>query len=261
MKENKNNSSGLNVSEHEEKENEERWLLTYADMITLLVAFFIMMYSMSVLNLEKFKQVAFSIRSGFMGEFEGKKGNEISSNKTSDNIISKISIDNQYNYSANNTRNFDINSEMQKIEGKISELLITKKLQHIIDLKSREGNIYIIILTDKIFFKYGEKELTEEAKEILTELGAIIKPLPNEITIEGYTSKYKENIVSNNWELSAARALSVINFFEQEIKIDSRRMSLTGYGEWRPYNDDPYDNKNDRVVIAIMKKKFKKGGN
>ena len=70
--------------EAEEHENSERWLLTYADMITLLVAFFIMMYAMSVVNLKKFHDVAISIRSGFGGPFGGERGKRFSKKKLHD---------------------------------------------------------------------------------------------------------------------------------------------------------------------------------
>ncbi len=260
--------SPLMAEEHEEKENEERWLLTYADMITLLVAFFIMMYSLSVLNLEKFKQFAFAIRSGFTGEMDGKKGENIinqSNNISVDPFVistggeGKNAMERKSNLGNKSNVNDSIFASIKK---EIENLKINKKLLGVINLEEREGNLYIVILTDRIFFKTGEAELTEEAKEILKEIGKILKPLSNEISIEGYTSdseiinpKYR-----NNWELSAARAISVIEFFESKMQINPQRMSLTGYGQWRKFSKSENEKIEDRVVIAVMKKTFKKGG-
>lgn len=251
--------------EHEEKENHERWLLTYADMITLLVAFFIMMYSMSVLNLAKFKQFAMSIRSGFTGEMEGKKGeNMISQN--SNVSVDPFIINPSANEKLGKEKKSDIGGRSEndaifsKLKEQILNLNINKKFQGLIDITQREGNIYIVILTDKIFFKPGMADLTKEAEQLLTEIGKIIRPLNNEISVEGYTSTTPpaNNIYRNNWDLSAARAVSVINFFQDNGFVRPERLSLTGYGQWRPvFGVSEANEKNDRVIIAILRKTLK----
>jgi chemotaxis protein MotB len=253
------------LDEPEEKENEDRWLLTYSDMMTLLVAFFIMMYSMSVLNLAKFKQVALSIKSGFMGEMEGKKGESVVAEK--DNIsIEPIVVSNQgaaesTNKATKNNMEAENDAIFSELKLQLINLKISKKLQGIIDIKEKSGNIYIVIVTDKIFFRPGEAALTEDAKAILLDIGALLVPIHNEITVEGYTSTTPpvESKFENNWELSAARSISVINFFIQVNGLIPERLSLTGYGQWRPMFGGAEDAKNDRVVIAIMKKTFKGG--
>jgi chemotaxis protein MotB len=257
--------SGGFSEEPEEKENEERWLLTYADMMTLLVAFFIMMYSMSVLNLAKFKQLAMSIKSGFMGEMEGKKGETVVAEEKDLSVepivVSKPGEEGGQlmNNAGGQTPNDAIFSELKS---QLEQLKLSKKLQGILDIKEKKGNIYIVIVTDKIFFLPGEAVLTDDAKSILKDIGALLQPLGNEITVEGYTSATPpaNSRYENNWELSAARSISVINFFVQVNGLSPERLSLTGYGQWRPMFGGADDAKNDRVVIAVMKKTFK-GGN
>jgi chemotaxis protein MotB len=257
---------GLNDEVHEH-DNEERWLLTYADMMTLLVAFFIMMYSMSVLNLAKFKEIALSIKSGFMGEMEGKKGEAVI-NEEKNMSVESIVINKQQGETGGTRMVTESNGPspsdaiFAELKQQLIDLKISKKLQGIIDIKEKEGNIYIVIITDKIFFKQGDALLTDDAKQILTDIGGMLKPLKNEISVEGYTSTTPpaESAFKNNWELSAARAVSVISFFQNTIMLEPERLSLTGYGQWRPMfgaKDD--DAKNDRVLIAVMKKTFKGG--
>lgn len=258
-------SGGHGGFEEEEAvhENEERWLLTYADMMTLLVAFFIMMYSMSVLNMAKFQQLAVSVKSGFTGDMEAKKGDTMmgdSKSMTIDPIvISKPGgekggkVNRALGEDPSDTIFADLKQQM-------IDLQISKKLQGIIDIKEKEGNLYIVIITDKIFFLPGKAELTEEAKVILGDIGGMIKPLRNEITVEGYTSitPPADEGFRNNWELSAGRSISVIEFFQDVTLVEPERLSLTGYGEYRPlFNKNTASADNDRVVIAVMKKTFK----
>jgi chemotaxis protein MotB len=258
---------GLNDEDHGH-DNEERWLLTYADMMTLLVAFFIMMYSMSVLNLAKFKQIALSIKSGFMGEMEGKKGqnviNEESNMSIQPIVLTKPSEENAGAKNISNESNgtADNDAIFANLKKQLIDLKISKKLQGLIDIQQKEGNIYIVIITDKIFFKPGDAVLTDPAKDILTDIGGMLKPLKNEVSVEGYTSVTPpaKSLYRNNWELSAARAVSVISFFQSESRIEPARLSLTGYGQWRPvFGVKDTDEKNDRVLIAVMKKTFRGG--
>jgi chemotaxis protein MotB len=259
---------GLNDEDHGH-DNEERWLLTYADMMTLLVAFFIMMYSMSVLNLAKFKQIALSIKSGFMGEMEGKKGqaviNEDNNMSIQPIVLTKSTADESGGAKSmtNETSAVSANDAIfANLKKQLIDLKISKKLQGLIDIQQKEGNIYIVIITDKIFFKPGDAVLTDPAKEILTDIGGMLKPLKNEVSVEGYTSVTPpaKSLYRNNWELSAARAVSVISFFQSESKIEPARLSLTGYGQWRPvFGAKDTDEKNDRVLIAVMKKTFRGG--
>lgn len=238
-------------------ENHERWLLTYADMITLLVAFFMMLYSMSVMNLQKFQEVAISIKSGFGGEDMANKSQDMIGVDNPTGVL-PIKIDSK---PAKNEIKVDA-SIFADVKKQISDLIINKKLQNIMDVKMREGNIYIVLLTDKIFFPQGDAILTEDAKSILKDVGQIIEPLRKEISVEGYTASVSPDSLKfrSNWELSAARSISVINFFTSECSIEQKRMSLTGYGEWRPYfATELSSEKNDRVAIAILKKDFKGG--
>ncbi len=247
--------SGPNFQdEHEPEENNERWLLTYADLITLLVAFFIMMYSMSIINLQKFQDLALSLRSGFGGDSTGKKGESIIGEKKSLGVM-PVRVDNKAGKGEKSAQD----SVFGEVKKQLEELVAMKKLQGIVDIKEREGNLYIVIVTDKIFFEPGDAVLTEHAKEILFEIGKVIKNAGREISVEGYTSNVRPvDKYADNWELSAARAINVIKFFNTSNGINQQIMSLTGYGEWRPYFAvKGAEGNNDRVAIALMKKTFK----
>lgn len=258
-------SQGGIPEEPEVPQNEERWLLTYSDMMTLLVAFFIMMYSVSVINLAKFKELTKSVKNSLAGQMEGKNGEAAVIDKGNIAIESVIpnnqgGKDNELAPSTSGGVN-PTDAIFNELKHQLMDLKISKKLQGMIDIKERGGNIYIVIVTDKIFFRPGEAVLTDEAKDILKNIGALLSPMHNEITVEGYTSSVppSSNKFENNWELSAARLISVINFFIQVNNLAPERLSLTGYGQWRPMFGGPEDMKNDRVIIAVLKKTAKGG--
>ncbi len=287
---------GRRKKQHEEEANEERWLLTYADMITLLVAFFMMMYSMSVLNLEKFKQAAMGIRSGFNGAVpDGKK------DKAGDSIVERgapsafipkpvIAIvpgkgvakkreegtgDVGHKRSHRATprkpmgppkptaaqlRAQRVGALTAKLNKQLEGLVGKGKPAQVI---GESKGVAIELIGDMIFFPKDSAQLSENAKKILDAVVSVLTTLPNEISVEGHTSKYvtwENSPFANSWELSTARAMAVVTYFMQSHKIQPQRISVTGYGQYRPLHErskaavkktPPDPTKNDRVRVFI----------
>ncbi|NTV51405.1 MAG: flagellar motor protein MotB [Candidatus Firestonebacteria bacterium] len=245
-----------------EEENSERWLLTYADMITLLVAFFMMMYSMSVMNLEKFKKAAIGIRSGFNGvTLQDKSGGESIIEKGSKTMISPDSpsllvkpLDLKAEIQADRTRQAAAARQRQAAAAnaklveahnqRIHEL--TKKFNDKMDAATQHGRLAKIVATNKgvaiemvgdlIFFPKGTAQLSEEAKKILRAMVDVLTGVSNEISVEGHTSagKLAGTTFLDNWELSTSRATAVVKYLLSTGTIDPKRLSVTGYGEYRP---------------------------
>ena len=232
-------------SDHEKNENNDRWLLTYADMITLLMAFFIMMYSMSVLNLSRFREAAFSIRSGFGGVVKGQGKSILGSGGT---FAAKPS---------------GIEGDTAGVSWKVIKPLVT-----FIEKESREHKgveigedsrgIVITMLSDSLVFEPGSSEIKSQVHSVLNRISDTIKKIPNMVQIEGHTCNLptRNAAYPSNWELSTARATNVLRYLVEETGLDSWRFSAAGYGSVRPIfpnNSDKNRTKNRRVEIIILR--------
>ena len=273
-------SEGGHGGGHEEEvpENEEHWLLTYADMITLLVAFFIIMYSMSVTNMAKFKAVAVSIRSGFGGNIAMNKGNHVNIQGMS--VIGQNSAMPTYAATVtdrkNNTRGGGMESAVAgRGQEQSAALILDRQFQTLLNLEPAKGPTRSIVITDQIYFDPGSADLTYEAMDKLDDIGTFLKTLKYPIYVEGYSSTYqpKESRFKNNWLLSSTRSAAVIDYLVSIAEVNPRRFTLLAYGEWKPaadprrltlansgewkqlFGDDVASASSDRVVITVLHSK------
>lgn len=230
----------------EKHENHERWLLTYADMITLLMAFFIMMYSMSVLNLSKFRDAAISIRSGFGGIIPGQGRSILGSSGM-------------------------FSAKPSPIEGDSPGVAwsVVRPLQEYIKRDEGAGRsmsigqdqrgVVITLLSDKMLFKPGNAELREAAYPALDRVAETLDKLANKVQIVGHTCDLKPSKRSrfhSNLELSLARAQTVLDYFERYKGLDPDRFSMAGYGSSMPVvpnRDEASRRRNRRVEIVILR--------
>lgn len=224
----------------EHEGNNERWLLTYSDMITLLMAFFIMMYSMSVLNLAKFNEVAFSIRSGFGGALKG----------------GKHLLKYQPGRSVSGRSSLSPIAPMRDVEQRLVQLSMGKKLAEKLDISREKRGIVVSIAVDGLLFDVGSATIRPDAYSVLRDVAHVLAPLPNEIMVEGHTCSQPIStaIYPSNWELSSSRASSVVRLFMKEGIIPTRLIAV-GYGDTRPRlpNDsEAHRAMNRRVDIVLL---------
>jgi chemotaxis protein MotB len=290
---------------HEEEENQERWLLTYADMITLLVAFFMMMYSMSVINLEKFKAAAMGIRSGFNGPIinEKKSGDSMINQGTKTVPLAQVNIldplkkprtdkgtkedtglgmglgligqpgkgGGRGTASANQAMGEQAGKELTpgqlraKRVGELTQKIATrlKTIQGIgklVKVTPRNKGVAIELMGDLIFFPKQSAFLSDKAREILSQVAVILAEIPNEVSVEGHTGKFgaDNSAFESSWELSTARGTAVVKFLLKKADIHPQRVSITGYGQFRPLAEGarpnptiPPDQQLDRVRVFI----------
>lgn len=223
--------------------NAERWLLTYADMITLLVAFFVMMYSMSVLNLAKFRQVAISIRSGFGGQMDD-GGSALMTQAVSGGkptIMPEFSA-----------------IKSAQVAQQIRKYIKEKKLQDEVRLQETERGLVVSMVTDKMLFHKGQADISPEAGTIIDKVASLIANTNSLIRVEGHTDNLpiSNDRYPSNWELSTARASAVIRFLIEHAHIASARLSAAGYADSRPLvpNDsEAHRAYNRRVDIVILR--------
>ena len=226
---------------HEEHENHERWLVSYAAFITLLFAFFTSLYAMSSVNEGKYRVLSDSLAVSFN-----------SSVHTSNASASGVSFVKQG--SRNITSDFHnvFSNKYDKIKDALKELEKNKKLSFIVD-----ENMLTIRISESVLFTPGKDELLDEAHPVLDEVISILKGLPNSVRIEGHTDNIPINTerFPSNWDLSSARSIAILKYFIKEHGFAPSRLSALGYGEYRPIdtNDTPSGRlKNRRVDIMVL---------
>lgn len=223
----------LKKKKHEEHENHERWLVSYADFITLLFAFFVVMYSTSSVNEGKYRAVSDSAQAAFNpSNYKSKKievgPNILSSESKKTQIVSIVAIR-------------EVLKELQE-NGKIDVF------------QDKRG--IVIRMNDTAIFDSGSAEIRKSAIEAIDGLSVVIEGMKENIQIEGHTDNIPINSLQfpSNWELSSARATSIVRRFI-EGGIDPKRLTAIGYGEYRPVADNDSEEsraKNRRVDIVLL---------
>jgi chemotaxis protein MotB len=224
--------------DHEEHENHERWLVSYADMMTLLFALFVVLYAISSLNKSKIDAFASSLtKQKAIGQpaittpepikdpVEPKPGNPITRAQ-----LEKLK---------------------KELEAALARAGVSKGAKLTIDAKGLE-----ISLTDGVLYDSGKADLLPNGVKILSVVGPRLTSFDNPVTVEGHTDN---NPISNsryvdNWELSSARANTVVRFFLSRYHLDPERLQASGFADTRPLvpNDTPaHKAVNRRVVVTI----------
>jgi chemotaxis protein MotB len=217
----------------ESKENVERWMVSYADFVTLLFCFFTALYAISNVDTHKLEQFVSSMKSAFN---EGEQGKEFS-------VIEDVQI---------------IPPTDLETEADVREILdtIIKKSDGSVDVK-RDNRGVVISVADKMFYTSGSSTLKNEAIHVLDQIAQTLITFPNMVRVEGHTDNIPISTKEfpSNWELSSSRAINVTKYFVDKHKIEPERITTTGYAEYKPVasNDSPDGRaKNRRVDIVLL---------
>jgi len=224
------------------KANHERWLVSYADFITLLFAFFTSMYAISSLNESKFH----SFSGALSVAFNPSQHNSVIT--AIDPIVARdgnatLSLEFQKRFSRKYRRLMDVVHKSSGIDG--TELIMGK-------------DSIIVRVPGGTLFRSGSAKLLPGATSALSELALTLRGLHTRIKIEGHTDNVptSNKAFPSNWDLSSARALTVLKFFVKEHDFAPALVSATGYGEYRPIgsNDTPDGRRiNRRLDIVVMR--------
>ncbi len=226
----------------EEHENAERWLLTYADLITLLLAFFIMMYTFSKQDAQKYDEVASHLKSIFTGGSGlGARGSVAATDMIGDA-----------------SRGASSGEIKRQLESEVVSLPVNKDQKNeSISVLSDERGIVIRVM-DRAFFEEGKADMKDRARKALDRILPIIKGAPNQIRVEGHTDNVpiKTQEFRSNWELSVRRATEVVRYLVEQHDFPPEKISAVGYAEYRPIvSNDTAENRalNRRIEIIIIK--------
>lgn len=253
---------------HEEHENHERWLVSYADFITLLFAFFVVMYALSSINEGKYRVLSDALISAFNAPPKSIEPIQIGDPLKAPqdlmkdivpptNAIQQIKppVRQQARVDADGAKDNREQNRLNKIADKL-ELALSKLIERDLIKVHKNDNWIEVEINTSILFSSGSALLQPQAIPVLTEIARILRDFPNAIRVEGYTDNIpiETAVYPSNWELSAGRAASVVHLFSDE-RVDPFRMSAVGFGEYRPVasNSTPAGrNANRRVVVVIL---------
>lgn len=226
----------------------ERWLVSYADFVTLLLAFFVTMYALTRLDTEKLGVAQQSINRAlsapaFLGGFPVESGLDKSASGLSGDLVGATLV------------RTPPSSEIEEVTKTVREELKEKIDKGEVNLL-HTGKGLVLRLPEFLFFDSGQATVRPEARPLLDKLAGILKLIPNHIVIEGHTDNRPIHTPQfpSNWELSTARAAALVRYFVEEHHLDPERFGAAGYGEYHPVADNGEDKgrqANRRVELII----------
>ncbi len=220
-----------------EHDNLERWLLTYSDLITLLLGLFVILYASSQVDMKKYQKYVSAFASVFGGG--GESGSMPGQNGVLSSPMPQSSIA--------GPRELD-----RRVKSAVSSVL--KKGDAMLTEDERGITVHLL---EKLMFDQGKAELKPEAYPALDTLGFLLQSIPNQIRIEGHTDNTPIHTAQypSNWQLSVARAMTVGYYLLTHYQIRPEKVAIVGYGEYHPLvpNDTPaHKAENRRVDIVIL---------
>lgn len=252
----------------QEPDNHERWMVSYADFITLLFAFFVVMYAISISQEGSFRVLSDSLEEAFNPVEEELEG-IYDSPSTSEVPIDMGGTEGEEleESVAQQPPPEPLSPSMERLQALASQDLmdpVVKEVEQTLQALIEQGGVNItsddlwmqIDFGSEVLFESGFASLHQQVQPTMRALAAVLQQFPHAVQVEGYTDNVpiQNEIFPSNWELSAARAASVVHLFTQS-GVDPQRMSAIGYGEFRSIaeNTTPEGRaKNRRVSVVIL---------
>ncbi|WP_456427662.1 OmpA/MotB family protein [Rhodocaloribacter sp.] len=232
-----------NIADDDDEPSAPFWMTTFSDMATLLLTFFVMIVSMSEVEVKKFKEA--------LSYFQGSTG-----------VLAQDAV-------LPPTRQKVISQKTKHVENleakyeRVMQYLQENDLLDKVQVSLLEEGVHVLI-SDSVMFRSGEAELIDPSRSLLRMIADVLSDEISEVIVEGHTDNrpISTSLFPSNWELSTARAASVVRFLlEQSSALDPARYSAVGYGEYQPLasNETPAGRaKNRRVAILFRWKSWQK---
>lgn len=231
---------------HETKTGHERWLVSYSDFITLLFGFFVVMYSVSQVSEQKYRALSDTLANVFEGH--------VPVESRIDDVLDQYPLDNTGSVSGISPKLNLIDT--QTLAKDLQELLVHLVEMQDISISATEQWVEIDVDAN-LLFASASADPSEEAKLIFKQVAELLAPYDNEIEVAGHTDNIPISTAqfASNWELSAARSVSVVRLL-QEQGVAPSRLSAVGFGEFRPVEDNATiqgRTRNRRVVLKVAR--------
>ncbi|MDN3378171.1 MULTISPECIES: flagellar motor protein MotB [unclassified Pseudoalteromonas] len=251
----------------------ERWLVSYADYMTIMFAFFVVMYAIAINKEESFQILSDSLEQVF--DQSARQHSQEGTGVTGTGLLTdRVSPEKELLYGESIQKQeagpelldgqSDTSNIKQKHLGKPLDSLLTKLQSALIDeIRDGEASLelhqdwLIIELSSGMLFSSGSAVAHSRAKTVIGMVNDIIAPVDNYVRVRGYTDNetIRNEIFRSNWELSVARATSILVELES-LGINPARMAIEGYGQYSPFADNSTEQgraENRKVVVALSK--------
>jgi chemotaxis protein MotB len=210
------------------------WMVTFSDMVTLLLTFFVLLLSMAKMDQVKFQDAAGSLRGAF-GVLASANKTEVSQPQ----VVNSVPIYDDF-----------VSRVYKRLQSHLNRLRIDKQIELVKD----RGTV-VLRVNNAILFDSGSTAVKPEAEAILRKVAELVRPLPMNLRIEGHTdNKPSTNPATTNWDISVSRSVSVLKFLGNEGLMPLDRMSAVGYGSMKPIasNDTEADRALNRRVEFVL---------
>jgi chemotaxis protein MotB len=212
------------------------WMVSYGDMVTLVLTFFILMFAFSTVDVKKYQQIVNTMR-GAMGGNVGV-------------LEQGTSLDMAGEMTSTSNPSYD------KVLKQLQKILDQEALKNEVEIR-QNGRDITVSFKEKLFFLIGSADILPEALPILNEVGAVISEQHLEIRVEGHTCDIpiRTSKFPSNWELSAIRAVNVTRYLIEKVGLDAKKVSVAGYGQYRPMVPNTSNEsraRNRRVDIVLL---------
>ena len=270
--------------DHEEHENHERWLITYADMITLLMVLFIVLFAIGQTDLKKFQQLRNSLSNSFdnkggspvltggAGSLDGSAGakpvigpGELAAGVMDPKLGASTQEAQQQAQAAQQAlaekqaHAAAVKAEddtLQQVQDQIRQELSAHGLGDSVRFRMEARGLVVTVVTDKVLFDLGSADLRAEGRNVLDGMAPVLANLPNHVAIEGHTDDRPIHSpqFATNWELSTARATTVLRYLVDSKGFSANRLSAAGYADQRPIapNDSDVNRATNRRVEVVI---------
>lgn len=230
----------------EKKEISQEWLTTYSDMMTLILTFFVLLYSFSLVDQKKFKQVAQSMTSAFNGG-----SNVVISSSGSIGPVPDENNPGTDSKSSIGTAQGELDQMYKNVMGYVK----SNNMQAKVSIKKDTRGI-LIEIQDKILFDSGKADIKSDSFSLLNNISKLLNKFPNEVIVEGHTDNLpiSRGYYKSNWELSTDRAVKVVKYFVDNQRMNGKRFQAVGCGEYRPIasNNTPQGRQTNRRVNILI---------
>jgi chemotaxis protein MotB len=278
---------GHHEEEHEEHVNHEAWVIPYADMLTLLMALFLMLWATSTVNEEKFAALAESLRDAFgngtgemqqavmegsPGVFDGQEsgveGGDRDKVPDSENpaIMAQVTrptaVDELTASQAIEREQLRQELQMREtatlnsVQKQISAHAASEGVLESVKFRQTERGLVVTIVTDQVVFESGSSVLQPRGERIVRVIAEALNKAPNKVMVEGHTDNQPIATAQfpSNWELSGGRGASVLRYMVDNVGFDRQRIAAAGYGDTQPLasNADPAGRSTNRRVEVVV---------
>ncbi|OUM97414.1 MAG: hypothetical protein BAA04_05270 [Firmicutes bacterium ZCTH02-B6] len=224
------------------------WLLTYSDMMTLLLCFFVLLFSFSEIDVQRFRTILAAFQAS-LGVLDG--GRTL--------IETQPDMQGSAEWELRDVEFYrpELEAQLRAVYSRVRDLVQERGIGATMQVELNERGV-TVRFADAVFFDLGKADLKPEALRTLDEVATLLKEVPNHIRIEGHTDNWpiRTERFPSNWELSTARATTVLRYLVEQHGLNPTRVSAAGYGEYRPLMPNDTDEnraRNRRVDIVILR--------